>query len=65
MICDFDKITPAQYGDSLGGTSLQRWYRDLLKEQMTAQGFTQSKDEWWHFDYNSKVPYQILNVVVK
>ena len=65
MICDFDQITPAQYGDYLGGTSLQRWYRDLLKEQMTAQGFTQSKDEWWHFDYNSKVPYQILNVVVK
>ena len=65
MPCDFDEITPAQYSDYLGGTSLQRWYRDLLKEQMESEGFTQSKDEWWHFDYDSKVPYQILNVVVK
>jgi len=65
MPCDFDEITPAQYSDYLGGTALQRWYRDLLKEQMEAEGFTQSKDEWWHFDYNSKVSYKLLNVVVK
>lgn len=65
MISDFDEITPAQYADYLGGTSLQRWQRDLLREQMENEGFTGSKTEWWHFDYNAKVKYQLLNETVK
>ncbi len=35
----------------VGGTSLQRWRRDLLKNAMEAEGFDVYVNEWWHFDY--------------
>lgn len=62
MICDFDSVSLAQYSDYPGGTELERWQRDLLREQMTKEGFTASKNEWWHFDYDHKTKYQILNI---
>lgn len=62
MICDFDAVSPAQYGDYPGGTELQRWQRDLLREKMTKEGFGASNMEWWHFDYDQKTKYQILNI---
>lgn len=62
MICDFDAITPAQNSDYPGGIELQRWERDLLREKMTKAGFTGSDSEWWHFDYDKKIKYQILNI---
>ncbi len=62
MICDFDALSPAQYGDYPGGTELQRWQRDLLKEQMTKEGFGASNMEWWHFDFGKKTKYKILNI---
>jgi serine beta-lactamase-like protein LACTB len=37
--------------DYPGGTSLQRWHRDLLRTAMEAEGFTVFEAEWWHFDY--------------
>jgi D-alanyl-D-alanine dipeptidase len=62
MICDFDAVSTAQYSDYPGGTELQRWQRDLLREQMTKEGFEASKMEWWHFDYDHKTKYQLLNI---
>jgi len=46
----------------LGGTSQQRWLRDLLKDAMESEGFTVDTYEWWHFDYFDWPKYPILNV---
>lgn len=62
MISDFDEPSPAQYAQFAGGTQRQRQLRDLLRQQMTLQGFTASDMEWWHFDYDAGSTYQILNV---
>jgi len=45
----------------LGGTSRQRWLRDLLKDSMEAEGFTVDAYEWWHFDHPDWPKYPILN----
>lgn len=62
MICDFDVPTAAQFSAYVGGTGLERWQRDVLRQAMLAAGFTASKDEWWHFDYPSQEKYQMLNI---
>lgn len=62
MISDFDEPSPAQYAQFAGGTQQQRALRDLLRQQMTLQGFTASDMEWWHFDYDAGSRYRILNV---
>ena len=61
MISDFDEPSPAQYAQFAGGTQKQRYLRDLLRQQMTLQGFTASDMEWWHFDYDAGNRYQMLN----
>ena len=61
MISDFDEPSPAQYAQFAGGTQKQRYLRDLLRQQMTLQGFTASDMEWWHFDYDAGNRYQVLN----
>lgn len=46
----------------VGGTSLQRWRRDLLKNVMEAEGFDVYVNEWWHFDYGEWRQYPVMNV---
>lgn len=46
----------------VGGTSLQRWRRDLLKNAMEAEGFDVYVNEWWHFDYGEWRNYPVMNV---
>lgn len=46
----------------VGGTSLQRWRRDLLKNVMEAEGFDVYVNEWWHFDYGEWRQYSVMNV---
>lgn len=46
----------------VGGTSLQRWRRDLLKNAMEAEGFDVYVNEWWHFDYGEWRQYPVMNV---
>jgi D-alanyl-D-alanine dipeptidase len=58
----YDEMTPRSFPDFQGGTSLQRWHRDLLRRAMESEGFTVNEDEWWHFDYEHWKQYPILNV---
>lgn len=58
----YDEMSPRSFPNFPGGTSLQRWYRDLLRRAMEAEGFTVYEDEWWHFDYKDWKSYEILNV---
>jgi CubicO group peptidase (beta-lactamase class C family)/D-alanyl-D-alanine dipeptidase len=58
----YDETTDRSYPDYPGGTTLQRWYRWLLRDAMEAQGFTVYEAEWWHFDYKDWRSYTIGNV---
>lgn len=58
----YDEMSPRSFPDYPGGTSLQRWHRDLLRSAMESEGFTVYEHEWWHFDYKDWREYPILNV---
>lgn len=58
----YDEMSPRSFPDYPGGTSLQRWHRDLLGRAMESEGFTVYEAEWWHFDYKDWKEYPILNV---
>ncbi len=58
----YDEMSPRSFPTFPGGTSLQRWHRDLLRRAMESEGFTVNEDEWWHFDYKDWKHYPILNV---
>jgi len=58
----YDEMSPRSFPTFPGGTSLQRWHRDLLRKAMESEAFTVNEDEWWHFDYKDWKQYPILNV---
>jgi len=62
MVSTYDETTDRAYPNYPGGTSLQRWHRDLLRAAMEAEGFTVYEAEWWHFDYKDWQHYPILNI---
>jgi zinc D-Ala-D-Ala dipeptidase len=61
MTSRYDEMSRRAYADYVGGTSRQRWERDLLRREMEKQGFTVYPEEWWHFDYNGWQDYGIGN----
>ncbi len=62
MTGGYDEMSERSYPFYPGGTSSQRWHRDLLRHAMEAEGFTVNEDEWWHFDYKDWPQYPILNL---
>ena len=58
----YDEMSPRSFPDYPGGTSLQRWHRDLLRWAMESEGFTVFEFEWWHFDYQDWRDYAIGNI---
>ncbi len=62
MVSTYDETTARAYPDYPGGTSLQRWHRQLLRTAMESEGFTVYEAEWWHFDYKDWQKYRIGNV---
>jgi serine beta-lactamase-like protein LACTB len=61
MVGGYDEMSDRSYPEYIGGTSLQRWHRDLLRSAMEADGFTVYEAEWWHFDFKDWKRYPILN----
>jgi serine beta-lactamase-like protein LACTB len=61
MVSGYDEFSDRAYPDYTGGTSRQRWHRDLLRHTMEAEGFTVFEEEWWHYDYKEWRKYPILN----
>jgi D-alanyl-D-alanine dipeptidase len=57
----YDEMSPRSFPTFPGGTSLQRWHRDLLRFAIEPEGFTVDDNEWWHFDYKDWPRYPILN----
>ncbi len=62
MVGGYDEFSDRSFADYPGGTSLQRWLRELLREAMEEQGYTVYPWEWWHFDYKDWSRYRIQNV---
>jgi D-alanyl-D-alanine dipeptidase len=62
MVSTYDETSPRAFPTYPGGTSRQRWYRDLLRRAMEAERFTVYNAEWWHFDYADWQKYPIGNV---
>lgn len=62
MTGGYDELSDRSYPLYPGGTSRQRWHRDLLRHAMEAQGFTVFDAEWWHFDFGDWRRYGIQNL---
>jgi D-alanyl-D-alanine dipeptidase len=58
----YDEMSHRSYPSYPGGTSRQRWHRELLRQAMEAEGFTVYSAEWWHFDYQDWKSYRIGTV---
>ncbi len=61
MVGGYDEFSPRSNPDYPGGTSLERWQRDLLRKAMESRGFTVNEVEWWHFDHDTWRDYPIIN----
>jgi serine beta-lactamase-like protein LACTB len=61
MVSGYDEFSDRAFPDYPGGTSRQRWHRDLLRRAMEAEGFTVDASEWWHFDHQDWQQYPALN----
>src|SRR5439155_15037525 len=64
MVGVYDEMSERSYPGYPGGTSLQRWYRELLRQAMEQEGFEVYDFEWWHFDYKDGRKYRILNLTM-
>jgi CubicO group peptidase (beta-lactamase class C family)/D-alanyl-D-alanine dipeptidase len=62
MVSGYDEFSPRAYPDYPGGTSRQRFHRELLRRAMEAEGFRVYEAEWWHFDYQDWRLYPLGNV---
>lgn len=62
MVGGYDEFSPRSFPDYPGGTSRQRYLRELLRRTMKAEGFEVYEFEWWHFDYGDWRQYPILNL---
>ena len=60
MVGVYDEMSSRSYPHYPGGTSLQRWHRDVLIDAMQSEGFTVYEYEWWHFDFDGWENYRIL-----
>jgi D-alanyl-D-alanine dipeptidase len=62
MTGGYDEMSSRSYPQYVGGSSIERWRRDLLRTAMEAQGFEVYAFEWWHFDYQGWDRYPILDL---
>jgi len=59
MVAGYDEFSPRAFPGYPGGSSLQRWHRELLRQEMQREGFEVYAFEWWHFDYRDWKHYRI------
>jgi D-alanyl-D-alanine dipeptidase len=61
MTGGYDEMSERSYPFYPGGTSIERWHRNLLRKAMEREGFAVYGFEWWHFDYYDYPHYRIGN----
>jgi D-alanyl-D-alanine dipeptidase len=59
MPSGYDEFSERAYPSYPGGTSLERWHRELLRRALEEEGFAVYEWEWWHFDYKDWQKYPI------
>jgi D-alanyl-D-alanine dipeptidase/CubicO group peptidase (beta-lactamase class C family) len=62
MVAGYDEFSERSFPDYPGGTSRQRWHRELLRSAMLREGFHTYEWEWWHFDFAGWERYPILDL---
>ncbi len=62
FVSGYDEFSERAFPRYVGGTSEQRWLRELLRQVMERGGFDVYEYEWWHFDYRAWERYGIQNV---
>ncbi|HUP87947.1 MAG TPA: M15 family metallopeptidase [Longimicrobiales bacterium] len=62
MTGGYDEFSERSFPNYPGGTTRQRWHRELLRRVMEEEGFRVYDFEWWHFDYNGWRRYPITNL---
>ena len=61
MTGGYDELSPRSYPLYEGGTSEQRWRRDVLRAALESERFSVYPYEWWHFDFADWKSYGLLN----
>ena len=62
FVSGYDEFSERAFPGYVGGTSEQRWLRELLRRTMEREGFSVYEHEWWHFDYRDWERYRLQNV---
>lgn len=62
MISGFDEPSFRQYSKYPGGSTKERFLRELLRNTMKLYGFTGIDMEWWHFTFDEKTKYAHQNL---
>ena len=62
FVSGYDEFSERAFPHYVGGTSEQRWLRELLRRVMERGGFDVYEHEWWHFDYRDWERYGLQNV---
>jgi D-alanyl-D-alanine dipeptidase len=57
----YDELSARSYPLYDGGTSEQRWRRDVLRAALESEGFSVYPYEWWHFDFGDWRNYGLQN----
>jgi len=63
MVGGYDEFSDRSFPFYVGGTSEQRWLRNLLRKEMEREGFNVNEWEWWHFDHQNARKFPIRNVL--
>jgi D-alanyl-D-alanine dipeptidase len=58
----YGEMSLRAYTDFPGGTSEQRWHRDLLLQAMEREDFQSLRTQWWRFDLPEGRKYPVLNL---
>lgn len=62
MTSGFDEPSLRQFASYAGGTTRQRYLRELLRKVMTDNGFNGIEMEWWHFEHQALKGAAHLNI---
>lgn len=62
FVSGYDEFSERAFPRYVGGTSEQRWLRELVRQVMEREGFDVYEHEWWHFDYGAWERYGLQNV---
>ena len=61
MPSGYGELSERAYADYPGGTSRQRFFRELLRGAMESEGFHASQHAWWQFVYKDWREYPVSN----